>query len=63
MLASDYHGHQGATYICVDGDEEVVNGYGNEDDGRLYVVEARCGSLPCGPYTDGYEVTCAVCTR
>jgi hypothetical protein len=26
-------------------------------------VESHCGSLPCPPYVQGYELTCAVCTK
>jgi len=28
---------------------------------RWYSTEAMCGSLPCGPYLEHYEVACAVC--
>ncbi len=30
--------------------------------GSLYPVEARCGSLPCPPYTEYREIVCAQCT-
>jgi len=57
------------TYICVDVDAETIIGSVDEyqNGGLLYPVEGYCnthagGGLPCGPYVDGYELTCAVCT-
>ena len=33
-------------------------------DGLLFqFVEARCGSLPCPPYGNDKELSCAVCTK
>ncbi|XP_071819132.1 uncharacterized protein [Apostichopus japonicus] len=60
--------YQRAEYICVDSAPETRAGsHGNENDSTLYVVESRCSStanegIPCPPYIDGYELTCAVCT-
>ena len=51
-------------FVCVDGDPEYVPGtIANLDGATLYAVEGRCGSLPCLPYVDGRELTCAVCTK
>ena len=56
-------------YICVDSIAESVPGsqaeYAAGD--ILFPVEVFCnqnngGGIPCSPYVDGYEVTCAVCT-
>ena len=53
-------------YICVDESPEARPGSSsvNQDGALLHRVEARCspGNLPCGPYVDGYELTCVVCT-
>lgn len=68
-LVSSYHNHEGRSeYTCMDRDPEVVPRTSHNADGLLfYVVESKCGAsgsgLPCGPYVDGYELTCAVCTR
>ncbi|PIK43153.1 hypothetical protein BSL78_19993 [Apostichopus japonicus] len=62
--------HRRTMHICVD---RAMQGIprtagvpsGNKRD-ALYLVEGRCssgGGIPCGPYVDGYELTCAVCTK
>ena len=65
LLASEHHTHNSGEYVCVSSGMEVRDGGQAVDinGGRLYVVEASCGALPCPPYTDGYELTCAVCTK
>ena len=64
-LMSEHHGHKGRTqYICVDGNAETTIGsHVNRNGALLYFVEGSCGSLPCPPYVQGYELTCAVCTK
>ncbi|KAJ8047309.1 Short-chain collagen C4 [Holothuria leucospilota] len=68
-LVSEHYNHAGRTeYVCMDRNPEAVPRSSHNADGSLfYSVEGRCGShgsgLPCGPYVDGYELTCAVCTR
>ena len=64
-LMTAYHGHRHSTdFICVDGDPEYVPGSNANNDGSLlYPVEGVCGSLPCLPYVNGRELTCAVCTK
>ena len=55
-------------YVCVDENAETVPGSSDEyveGTTTLHPVEGRCvtgGSLPCGPYVDGHELTCAVCS-
>ncbi len=56
-------------YICVDAIAESTPGSRDEfqNGSILFPVEAYCndnanGGLPCSPYVDGYELTCAVCT-
>ena len=50
--------------ICLDGNPEYVPGSQADRNGALlYPVEGRCGSLPCLPYVEGRELTCAVCTK
>ncbi|XP_070558244.1 short-chain collagen C4-like isoform X2 [Ptychodera flava] len=64
-LMAEHHNHKRAEYVCVDRNPEArPNSGSNKDGALLYPVEGRCdaGTLPCGPYTTGYELTCAVCT-
>ena len=64
LLAAQHHNQKGSTFVCVSsGMESREGGNENRDGGLLYVVEAQCGSLPCGPYTNGFEITCVVCTK
>ena len=62
---TEYYAHRSSQdFICVDEDPEYVPGSGaNKDGALLYPVQGRCGSLPCGPYVGGRELTCAVCTK
>ena len=64
-LMTEHHGHRHSRdFICLDGDPEYVPGSkANRDGALLYPVEGRCGSLPCLPYFEGRELTCAVCTK
>jgi hypothetical protein len=54
----------GTEYMCVDGAPEIeINDYRDEISGEIYTVEGLCGTLPCGPYVNGRELTCSVCTK
>ena len=51
-------------YSCVDTEFKSVNGMSVDKNGLLlYFVEERCGSLPCPPYDNTRELSCAVCTK
>lgn len=50
-----------AATICLDEEPERTGTTGNENGALLVPVEYRCGDV-CGEYTDGFELTCAVCT-
>ncbi|XP_071960293.1 uncharacterized protein [Antedon mediterranea] len=64
-----------AEYVCVDESPSYIKGRPNAGDvdgvsaSFLFHVEGRCnaenvvGGLPCPPYVDGYELTCAICTQ
>ena len=64
-LMAEYHAAKHSTeFICVDGNPEYVHGSKQNKNGALlYLVEGVCGSLPCLPYVEGRELTCAVCTK
>ena len=50
-------------YICVDEKPQIIHGSDQAQAGeRLYMVETRCPSLQCGPYVNGRELKCVVCT-
>nr|XP_006813907.1 PREDICTED: uncharacterized protein LOC102809962 [Saccoglossus kowalevskii] len=62
-LMTQRHSFDRSEFICVDRYPEARPGsVDNHNGALLYPVEARCGSLPRGPYIEGYEITCAVCT-
>ncbi|XP_071092855.1 uncharacterized protein [Haliotis cracherodii] len=57
--------HPGSSdYVCVDEDpESIKGGHANKNGHLLYLVESICGALPCPPYVNGWEMSCAVCTK
>ena len=51
-------------YLCLDAKPEAMtHGQTNDNEHVLYYTEAHCGSLPCPPYHDGWELACVVCTK
>ena len=64
-LMSAHYGHAGrSSAVCVDDDAESFPRSQSSKDGNLwYLIQAACGSLPCGPYVHGRELTCVVCTK
>ena len=43
--------------------ETIIGGHASQDGALFYHVEPCCGSLPCPPYDQQKEFTCAVCTK
>ena len=63
-LMAEKYSHYRTMHTCVDKNPEYIAGSSANANGALfYFVEGKCGSLPCLPYVDGRELTCAVCTR
>ena len=64
-LMSAHYNDEGRTqFTCVDGNAEAIHGSQVRTNGALlYFVQGHCGSLPCPPYVEGYELTCVVCTK
>ena len=64
-LVSSMHGRSvDLEYYCHDAHPEtVLHGGLNHDQCVLYVVEAKCGTLPCPPYVEGREIACTVCSK
>ena len=63
-MSGRYTHKSGTEYICIDKIKaEKTGSRANKDGALLYPVEAVCGSLPCGPYINGRELSCVVCTK
>ena len=64
-LMAGYYNYHRSQFTCVDTALKPANGSSITDhEGLLfYFVEGRCGSLPCPPYDQTRELSCAVCTK
>ena len=63
-LMAERNSDHRSTFECFDvAPETATGGEANNDGARFFHVEPRCGSLPCPPYEEEKEMTCAVCTR
>ena len=64
MTAFSTGGHYRTQYTCIDNALKPVTVSSANHNGLLfYFVEGECGSLPCPPYDDAKELSCAVCTK
>ena len=63
-LMAEHHNHHRSQFSCIDKSlKTVVGSFANILGTRFFPVEGRCGSLPCPPYEETKELTCAVCTK
>ena len=63
-LMSERHSHYRSQFSCVDYSLTSVTGSSHSLDGFLFfTVEGVCGTLPCPPYNQNKELSCAVCTK
>ena len=65
LMAEDTNSDRQRTqYTCMDAALRPANGSSTSNHNGLvfYFVEGRCGSLPCPPYDETRELSCAVCT-
>ena len=63
IMGPSYTQKHSGQYICVDQKPQIVHGSDGAQNGeRLYLVETECPSLQCGPYVNGRELRCVVCT-
>ena len=63
-LMSENYKYPRSQFTCVDTAFKPVTGSSADHNGLLfYFVEGRCGSLPCPPYDNTKELSCAVCTK
>ena len=64
-LMTEYYKAHRIQYICVDNAFKFVPGSasGKYNGMLLHFIEGKCGSLPCPPYDEAKELSCAVCTK
>ena len=63
---AEYSGnnHRRSQFTCMDTAlKSVVRSSANQNGLLFYFVEGRCGSLPCPPYDNTKEFSCAICTK
>ena len=64
LMTEAYSNKKQRDFICVDEDAEYVPGsQANKHGASLYLVQGECFGLPCLPYVNTRELTCAVCTK
>ena len=64
LMSSKPNSDMDRDYICMDSDPGALpHGGTNDNQGIIYLIEGRCGSLPCPPYVEGREIACAVCSK
>lgn len=64
FLMAGYRDSHGRVPACVDSESESVPGSAGHDIKSLvYFLETTCIGVDCPPYSDGAEITCAVCTK
>ena len=63
-LMSARYNHYRSTFSCIDNSFTAAPNSSTDLNGYLfYPVEGVCGSLPCPPYDETSELTCAICTK
>ena len=56
--------HSLKDFVCLDEAPEGLTGsYADLNGALFYPVEGVCGSLPCPPYVNGWELACVVCSK
>ena len=63
-LMSAHPTHHPTQFTCIDlAFKSVAGSSPNHLAMEFFFVEGRCGSLPCPPYDNTKELSCAVCTK
>ena len=61
---TEHNHHNNKDFVCLDEEPEAMPGSQHDFNGALLLaVEGVCGSLPCPPYVNGWELTCVVCSK
>jgi len=64
LVAENGEHKSSKAFVCMNYAPEVIAGGAANLNGALfYNVEAKCGSLPCPSYRDGWDITCVVCSK
>ena len=64
MSSRHHYSHYRTQFTCMDTTlKSVVGSSADQNSLGFYFVEGRCGSLPCPPYDNTRELSCAVCTK
>ena len=62
-LAAERSTHQRTEFVCVDKDAQNIGSSGSQNGALFFSAQTRCGSLPCPPYEDAKDLSCAVCSK
>ena len=62
LMSTHDQDHHSSQFVCVD-DEAEAGGVAFGDGAALCVVQGRFGALPCELFANGFQLTCAVCTK
>ena len=63
-LMNEYYNNHQSQFSCVDHSlTSVIGSDHNHNSFLFYTVEGQCGALPCPPYGQDKELSCAVCTK
>ena len=62
-LMSQHNTHRRSQFTCVEESLKSANNSSWDQNGVLFYPVGVCGSLPCPPYEQTKELSCAVCTR
>lgn len=64
LMATAHNNSGSPGFSCVDRAAEPTGNPANQDNNLWYPTEFECdGGLPCPPYVNNREATCAVCSR
>ncbi|XP_065198912.1 uncharacterized protein LOC135830609 [Sycon ciliatum] len=67
LMASSKNRASSTEFVCIDRNPDVIPGAASRastNGAEIMFIEARCTTgLPCPPYDEEKELTCAVCTR
>ena len=64
LMAQHYKYPGSSEYTCMDYVLKTVPRSTDVRNGLIfYFTEGRCGSLPCPPYDNNRDLSCAVCTK
>ena len=62
-LMGNQYQQASSEFICMDANPDLTGSPNNDNGTLFYPTEAECGSLPCLPYVQDRELTCAVCAK